>query len=384
MMITEQTIPGGIRFKINGPLDHATGQPLRDRLISPANGNVEMDLMDCPFISSAGLRLILEGHKSAKAAGKRFQLINVSTAIEKILETTGLSRLVNFSGVRREISVEGTKLLSAGACGECYRLNEDTVVKLYFPRIAEEVVEREKRFAREAFILGVPTAISYEIVRSGDRLGVIYEMLDAKLFSQVIREDLEHLDKYARMLASVAQSIHAIKGNPAIFPKAKDMIRNNIRELSTDLPAEDIEMLLQRLDRIPDTDECVHLDLHTSNIMVRDDAPIIIDMGEFSIGNYLFDLGQWCTIYGYPELNTCEIVTKIPSDKGKVFLDKLLDAYFAERTQEERAEFERNRYFLASLRTIGAAAIVPDLRELLVKMIREFYIPRIRAEGAAG
>lgn len=384
MNITTEKSGDKFTVKLDGRLDAVTAPSLDAKLVLDGVRELVLEFAKCHYVSSAGIRSVLKAHQAmAKAQGKMV-VTNVSPHVREVFDLTGLSDMITIGKKTREISLEGLELLSAGVCGECYRLDHETVVKLNFPRIAEDVVEREKRFAREAFILGVPTAISYEIVRSGDRLGVIFEMLDAKLFSQVIREDLEHLDKYARMLASVAQSIHAIKGNSAIFPQAKDIIRSNIRELSKDLPAEDIELLLHRLDRIPDTDECVHLDLHTSNIMVRDDAPMIIDMGEFSIGNYLFDLGQWCTIYGYPELNTCEIVTKIPSDKGKVFLDKLLDAYFAERTPEERAEFEWNRCFLATIRTIGAAANVPDLREFLVKMIREFYIPRIRAEGAAG
>ena len=375
--------PAVTRFEVNGPLDHSSEPALRPQWLAPITADVEVDLARCAFISSLGLRLILETQKAAQAAGKKFHLVNVSPEIEKILDTTGFSQLVRYTIARREIPFAGLELLSAGACGECYRLDRESVVKLYFAGMADEIVEREKKFAREAFILGVPTAISYEIVRCAGRLGVIYEMLDAKLFSRVILEDLNNLDAPARMLAEVAQTIHGIPGNRAVFPDAKSHFRKYLQALENDLPAADIAHLRQRLDAIPDTGECVHLDLHTSNIMVRAGQPLIIDMGEFSVGSYLFDLGQWCTIYGYPELNTCEIVTRIPSDRGRVFLEKLLDFYFAKRTPAERALFERNRHFLASLRTIGAAALVPALREPLVKQLRDFMLPRMRAEVIA-
>lgn len=380
MQLSTEPIPNGLRLLVDGPLDHASEPELRPHLLRAASGDVALDLARCPFISSAGLRLILEGHKAAKAAGKEFQLLNVTPGLEKILETTGFSQMVRYTVAHREIPFAGLELLSAGACGECYRLDRERVVKLYFPGMAGEIVEREKKFAREAFILGVPTAISYEIVRCDGRLGVIYEMLDAELFSRVMLGDLNNLDTHARTLAEVAQAIHAIPGSRDVFPDAKSHFRNYLQALENDLPAEDIEHLRQRLDEIPDSGQCVHLDLHTSNIMIRDGNPLIIDMGEFSVGSYLFDLGQWCTIYGYPELNTCEVVTHIPSDQGREFLEKLLDFYFTRRTPEERATFERNRHFLASLRTIGAAALVPALREPLVKQLRDFMLPRIRAE----
>lgn len=380
LKIDEHRGPDGHRLCLAGPLDQATAPLVRERLPAAAAGTLEIDLAACPFISSAGLRLLLEIHKSFQASGSQFRLVGVPPPIESILETTGFSQLLRFSRVRREVSLQGREVMAAGACGECYRLDEESVVKLYYAGISADLVDREKQFAREAFILGVPTAISYEIVQCGDRLGVIYEMLEARLFSEIIRNDLQNVETHARTLAEAARSIHSARDRKSVFPAAKAHFRRSLQLLSSEFSSDDIEHLRQRLDQIPDTDECVHLDLHTSNIMIRDGQPLIIDMGEFSVGNFLFDLGQWCTIYGYPELNTCEIVTRIPSDRGLVFLEKLLDFYFLGRSREERAQFEANRHFLASLRTMGAASMVPALREPLVRQVREFMMPRIRAE----
>ena len=383
LKIDEYQGPDSLRLRLTGPLDQATAPLVRERLPAAAAGTLEIDLAACSFISSAGLRLLLELHKSFQSSGKPFRLVNVPASIENILETTGLSQLLSFSRARREISLHDHKIMAAGTCGECYRLDEESVVKLYYAGISADLVEREKQFAREAFILGVPTAISYEIVQCGDRLGVIYEMLEAKLFSEIIRNDLQNLASHARTLAAAARTIHSARDHKSVFPDAKTHFRRSLHQLADDFPPEDIEHLRHRLDHIPDTDECVHLDLHTSNIMIRDGQPLIIDMGEFSVGSFLFDLGQWCTIYGYPELNTCEIVTQIPSDRGREFLESLLDDYFSDRSPEDRALFEANRHFLASLRTMGAACMVPALREPLVKQVREFMMPNIRAEWEA-
>jgi uncharacterized protein (TIGR02172 family) len=383
LKIDEHQGPDSLRLRLAGPLDQATSPRVRERLPAAAAGTLEIDLAACSFISSAGLRLLLEIHKSFQSSGNLFRLVNVPLSIENILETTGLSQLLSFSRARREISIDGREMMAAGTCGECYRLDEESVVKLYYAGISADLVEREKQFAREAFILGVPTAISYEIVQCGDRLGVIYEMLEAKLFSEIIRNDLQNLESHAKTLAAAARTIHSARDSQSVFPEAKTHFRRSMHQLADDFPPEDIEHLRHRLDHIPDTDECVHLDLHTSNIMIRDGQPLIIDMGEFSVGSFLFDLGQWCTIYGYPELNTCEIVTQIQSDRGRDFLENLLDDYFSDRSQEERALFETNRHFLASLRTMGAACMVPALREPLVKQVREFMMPRIRAEWEA-
>ena len=61
----------------------------------------------------------------------------------------------------------------------------------------------------------------------------------------------------------------------------------------------------------------MHFEIHTSNMMLRDSALIIIGMGDLPRGSILFDIGLLYTIYDFPELGTCEMVTNIPKDAGK-------------------------------------------------------------------
>ena len=46
--------------------------------------------------------------------------------------------------------------------------------------------------------------------------------------------------------------------------------------------------------------------------MIQNGDPIIIDMGDFSIGSYLFDVGLIYTLYGAEELGLSIMATKIP------------------------------------------------------------------------
>ena len=149
------------------------------------------------------------------------------------------------------------------------------------------------------------------------------------------------------------------------------------------LPEEDIALLASRLDAIPEADTLVHFDLHTSNIMMRGDEPIIIDMGDVSRGHYLFDLGVIAMIFGYEESGSSEFVTKIPNAVGYRLYQRFIEAYFANRLAAERAFFERNRAFLASLRLINAISFLPFAREELVGKVRDQFLPLIRQESTA-
>lgn len=54
-----------------------------------------LDFKDLLYVSSAGLRTILETHKNMKANGKQLTLINVDPGNMDILESTGLTKFLN-------------------------------------------------------------------------------------------------------------------------------------------------------------------------------------------------------------------------------------------------------------------------------------------------
>ena len=84
------------------------------------------------------------------------------------------------NGIFREISLEGAEKIGEGAHGEVYRIDEETIAKVYRDSEPLEKIRKEKELSKWAFVKGIPTAISYDIVRVGDRYGVVYELLNAK------------------------------------------------------------------------------------------------------------------------------------------------------------------------------------------------------------
>jgi hypothetical protein len=283
----------------------------------------------------------------------------------------------------REISIEGLELLSAGVCGECYRLDHETVVKVYNEGVEPEIAEREKQYSKAAFVMGVPTAISYDVVSCGTRSGVVYELLDAELFSAVIRKDIGNLDRYAKMLSDTAKTLHAAKGDKTILPDLQNRFRGYIRDVGYLFTPEQSEYLMEKLESLPDSDTCVHFDLHSSNIMMQNGELVIIDMGDFSTGSYLFDLGLIYMIYGVPELGLSMLATKIPTEQGLEFWKHFEQHYFAGMSAEERAFFEENKYFLASLRLIYSVTFLTHLRDDLERWIKDILLPKIMASRRA-
>lgn len=72
--------------------------------------------------------------KLRKKAGKAIDVQNVSPAVYEILETTGFTELLNVRKRLREISVEGCEQIGAGVSSRVYRIDDDTIVKVFSSR----------------------------------------------------------------------------------------------------------------------------------------------------------------------------------------------------------------------------------------------------------
>ena len=368
---------------LHGRLDASSAPAVEAQLVTDGIRELVLDFADCPFVSSCGIRTVLVAHRRMANAGGRMVARSLPPAVREIFDMTGLSSIISITRPTREISIDGLELLSQGVCGECFRLDAETVVKLYREGVAPEVAEQEKRYAKAAFVMGIPTAISYDVVSCGTRSGIVFELLNAELFSSVIRRDRGNIDLHARRLSDIAKLLHAGKGDRAILTDLKDRFRDYIRQIDDVLTPEETEHMLDRLEAVPDADTCVHFDLHSSNIMVQGGELVIIDMGDFSIGSNMFDLGLIYMIYGVPELGMCRMATKIETEDGLAFWNAFARHYFSDRSAEERAFFEANRYFLASLRIVHAITYLTHLRADLARMLRDVLMPKVMAARAA-
>jgi uncharacterized protein (TIGR02172 family) len=368
---------------LHGRLDASSAPAVEAQLVTDGIRELVLDFADCPFVSSCGIRTVLVAHRRMANAGGRMVARSLPPAVREIFDMTGLSSIISITRPTREISIDGLELLSQGVCGECFRLDTETVVKLYREGVAPEVAEQEKRYAKAAFVMGIPTAISYDVVSCGTRSGIVFELLNAELFSSVIRCDPGNIDLHARRLSDIAKLLHAGKGDRAILTDLKDRFRGYIRQIDDVLTPEETAYMLDRLEAVPDADTCVHFDLHSSNIMVQGGELVIIDMGDFSIGSNMFDLGLIYMIYGVPELGMCRMATKIETEDGLAFWNAFARHYFSDRSAEERAFFEANRYFLASLRIVHAITYLTHLRADLARMLRDVLMPKVMAARAA-
>lgn len=255
---------------------------------------VQVNAKDLKYISSAGLRVLL---KLRKKLNQRYIIFDVSKEVYEILEVTGFTELLDVRKALREMWVEGCEVIGAGGYGTVYRLDEETILKVYHPGISQEFIDGERDASKKAFVLGIPTAIAYDTVRINDQYGVVYEMLNAKTVAQLISADPSSLKELGTLSAKALKDFHQIIPGEGTFPRQKEKYEEWVKNISKYLTEEEVETLNNFLKSIPDTDNFLHGDYNSKNVMVQDGQITLIDIGDASIGHPAFDLAGLIVAY---------------------------------------------------------------------------------------
>ena len=346
---------------------------------------VIIDAGGLEYISSAGLRVLLAAKKRCK--GKIFRVVNVNDEVMNVFDVTGFSEIMDISRAVRQLSVEGCDRIGAGACGEVFRLDDETIIKLYYPRVKKEESEQEKALAKKAFVMGVPTAISYDIVEADGRIGVVYELIKSKTIGELIRGDEDHLEEYVDMYAAVCRQIHGIEAEPGQLPSFKDINRSDIPNV-TGITEEERAYLHRFLDLMPDRMNCLHGDLNINNIMVQNGECCLIDMGEFSTGTPMFDLSRILFSMEFAGAAKGEFNSfyKLPQDIVTYILHLFLEKYFgcplaeAEKTYPDAAWLYPLAWFRCCTSLLKGDRWGEEKRAMALDILRTQLIPFVDAQ----
>lgn len=310
-----------------------------------------LDAEKLEYISSAGLRILLR----LKKAWRELRMINVSSEVYEILEMTGFTEMLEVEKAYKRISVEGCEVIGEGANGKVYRIDEDTVVKTYKNADALEEIRHEREVARLALILGVPTAISYDVVRVGDHYGSVFELLSARSFAAILKDEPEKMDWCVREYVEMLKKIHETEVPAGKLPSIKEAALSWVSRRTDLLPGGKGEKLLSLVREIPEQDTMIHGDYHLKNIVQTGDEVLLIDMDTLSVGHPIFELAQmYCTYVGFSEVDRENVLRFMGFDfeTSKAFWEKSLGAYLGTEEEEKIREAENKVRCIAYARLI--------------------------------
>lgn len=262
------------------------GKEIDDIIANNKFKKLVLDLDMLRYISSAGLRIILR----LKQQYDDVSIINASLEVYDVFQMTGFTSVMDVQKALRKVDLSHAEVIGDGFFSTVYRLDKDTIVKVFNRTSDSQQIERELRLAKEAFVLGVPTAISFDIVKAGDKMGVIFEMLDCKSLKNVLLEDKKHYQEYLEKYASLLKKINTTEClNPAI-PEIKKHYLDKIEKIKPFLEDKYYQKAKRLLESIEDRRTFVHGDCHFKNIMVQNGELLLIDMDTLSVGHPIFEL----------------------------------------------------------------------------------------------
>lgn len=88
-----------MRLMVEGRVDTNTSPQLQQAILNAfqKKKDVVVDFLNVPYISSAGLRALLIGQKTAASKGGSMKLTNVSEVVMNILEMSGFSKILTIA-----------------------------------------------------------------------------------------------------------------------------------------------------------------------------------------------------------------------------------------------------------------------------------------------
>ena len=349
--MSDKTVTIPLHGRISSDNSAAVEQEIMSKLEGYDGNSVVLDASSLDYISSAGLRVILR----LKKAYPDITVSNVSSEIYDIFEMTGFTEMMNVEKAYRVVSIEGCEEIGRGANGTIYRIDKDNVVKVYNNADALDDIKHEREVAKLALILGIPTAISYDVVKVGNSYGSVFELLNARSFSKILANEPDKIDWCVKEFVDMLKKIHSTVVPEGKLPDQKATVMGWAGFMQDYLPEAEGNKLLKLVEEVPHDDHMLHGDYHTKNLELQNDEVLLIDMDTLAVGHPIFELGSiFNSFIGYGECDKNLILNFQGFDHvmGENFWKKSLAAYLGTEDEERLREVEDKARIIGYTRMI--------------------------------
>ncbi|MCQ2256102.1 MAG: anti-sigma factor antagonist [Bacteroidaceae bacterium] len=323
MQITSNYNGGQLTIAISGRVDAAEAQNLQQEALALVNGrsdinSIVVDASQMTFISSLGLRVML----TLKKKVDDLRIIGVNADVYNVFSITGFHKIITVEKALPSVSVEGCPLVNGRK--DVYQLTEDTVLKVFPEGTTKADVDKEVAMAKEAFVLGVPTAMAFDIVMVDGRYALEYESTAPMAIDAI-------------PLGTLVRNLHELKVDPeeGTFAPGVVMLKKRIEALEPYLGEDAVSKLLQMIKVLPDATALLHGNLTLDCIMKQNEEPIFTNMGG--------------VCFGHPVLDLSRLYASFTEEQKGEYFDMLLDEYFDMESDETIKRNRENIVILSSI-----------------------------------
>lgn len=227
-----------------------------------------------------------------------------------------------------------------GGTAITYKHNSrNSLAKLYNNGFDADAAIEEFKVAQTVYDLGIPTPKPYRLVTDGERLGAEYEFITRKRsFARILSQEPEKMQKIADAFAKAAHTLHSTKADTTRLTSIRERLRSFYLGSDTVTP-EYRERALAFLEKIQESETCVHGDFHIGNIITDGNRTLWIDIGQFGYGAPEWDLGWFWTMTHNLGDSRADFLLHLTQGTLVRFWDTFLPVYFGTNDSAALCEY---------------------------------------------
>ena len=363
-----------IIIELQGKIDSSNSREIDKELSEIIEANKDLvpciDMDKLEYISSAGLRVLM---KIGKKLEEKLSIINASSEVYEILNVTGFTNIFDVKKAFRKISIEGCPIIGEGGNGKVYRLDDESIVKVYFgERNNLEKIRTNQENTRDAFLNGIPTAITFDIVKVGENYGLVYEMINAKSLMQILAEHPEKAEYYGERIGEELIKLHNTEFEKGALPDAREMYRTDLAKVrdANFFSDEEYERVLEFINKIPERNTFIHQDFHPGNILLQNEEEIVlIDVEDSGLGHPILDLAGMYLVYVTAIKHGWSKQFNVDKKVFTTMWDIIIKKYFKTEDKKEIKEINKTLYGYSLLKYLRGIATSPTVPNYLRKIV---------------
>lgn len=189
------------------------------------------------------------------------------------------------------LHIQNLPNINNGATGTVLLIDKNTVVKTFNPGYPFAKIEQEFNNSVIFNQKGLPSPRCYEIVKTKDSFGIIYERIHGITLTEAIKINPSNIQNYVHQMIRLMRQTHQVFVNDQEITSAKTKYFNYVLECAKYYTRESINSLCDFIESIPNANNLLHGDFHTGNVMVDETGKLyLIDFAEVCYGHPIFDI----------------------------------------------------------------------------------------------
>lgn len=270
--------------------------------------------------------------------------------------------------------------IAYGRTAEIYAWHQGEILKLFYEWFELEKIENEARISQSIHASGLPTPAVGEILRLGDRYGLVYERVYGESMWKSFQHKPWNWTRYAHRCAELQVSIHGTTLQTSL-PSLRQNLEDNILHAAA-LPDHLRAKVLSELRSMPDGMQLCHGDFWPGNILMTPDGEIIIDWLHAAYGNPLADLARTTNLalgmsrthqarrpfLSYGSSKISQIKNNLIQLFIRVFYPTYQNYYF------KLCPFDKDQYqrWLAIVAAARLSDNIPELEKMLIAQVEKY------------